>query len=71
MLLLQIKRDQKRAGTGAGDAMLEMEFLAFKREKDLLLSRFLGDPTVGFRRSKKESCSTQRGLRVGSIFGSF
>ena len=36
------------------------------REKDLLLSRFPVDRTVGFRRSKKESCSTRLGLIVGT-----
>ena len=36
-----------------------------------LLSRFTGDPTVGIHQSKKESCSTRRGLRVGSDFEEF
>ena len=31
-----------------------------------LLSRIVGDPTVDSLRDKKESCSTQRGLRVGT-----
>ena len=35
----------------------------FKREKDLLIS-----PTVGSLRDKKESCSTQSGLRVDTRF---
>ena len=35
------------------------------------LSKFPGDPTVGILRSKKESCSTRRGLRVGSGFKEF
>ena len=51
--------------------MLEMEFFIFKIEREPLLSRFAGDPIVGIRRDKKESCSTQQGLRVGSDFGSF
>ena len=50
---------------------VKMEFLIFKREKDLLLSRFLGDLTVEILRGKKESCSTHRGLRVGSDFEEF
>ena len=36
-----------------------------------LLSRFTGDPTVGSLRDKKESCSTRRGLRVGTRFEEF
>ena len=36
-----------------------------------LLSKKLGDPTVGIRRDKKESGSTQRGLRVGTGFEEF
>ena len=36
----------------------------FFLEREHLLSRFAIDRTVGFRRSKKESCSTRRGLRV-------
>ena len=31
-----------------------------------LLSRFPAIRTVGSRRSKKQSCSTRRGLRVGT-----
>ena len=31
-----------------------------------LLSKISGDRTVGFRRAKKESGSTQRGLHVGT-----
>ena len=36
-----------------------------KSEKLHLLFRFYGDRTVGFRRSKRQSSSTQRELRVG------
>ena len=36
-----------------------------------LLSRFLGNPTVGIRQDKKESGSTQRGLHVGTDFEEF
>ena len=35
-------------------------------EREHLLSRILANRTVGFRRSKKESCSTRRVLRVGT-----
>ena len=38
----------------------------FEKESVLLLSRFLIIRTVSFRRSKKQSCSTRRGLRVGN-----
>ena len=31
----------------------------------------MGDPTVGSRRSKKESCSTRRDLSVGTGFEEF
>ena len=41
-------------------------FLIFlEREREHLLSRFSVDRTVGFLRSKKESCSTRRGQCVG------
>ena len=36
-----------------------------------LLSRISGNPIVVSRRSKKESCSTQRDLRVGTGFEEF
>ena len=36
-----------------------------------LLSKISGDPTVGSLRDKKESCSTRRGLRVGTRFREF
>ena len=31
----------------------------------------MGDPTVDGLRNKKENCSTQRGLRVGTKFREF
>ena len=37
----------------------------------LHLSKILGDRTVGILRSKKESCSTWRGLHVGTGFREF
>ena len=37
----------------------------------LLLSKFSANPTVRILRDKKESCSTRRGLRVGSGFREF
>ena len=42
----------------------------FFRERELL-SRIVGDPTVGSRRDEKESCSTRRGLRVSTGFKEF
>ena len=36
-----------------------------------LLSNIPGDRTVGFRQSKKESCYTSRGQRVGTGFEEF
>ena len=36
-----------------------------------LLSRIVGDLTVEILWSKKESCSTRRGLRVDTGFGEF
>ena len=40
-------------------------------ERVFLLSRILGNPIVRILRDKKESCSTRRGLRVGSSFREF
>ena len=37
----------------------------------MLLSRNTGDPTVDGFRDKKESCSTRKGLRVGTRFKEF
>ena len=45
--------------------------LIFYRESIFLLSKFLRDPTVGGLQGKKENCSTQRGLRVGTKFKEF
>ena len=40
-------------------------------ERDKLLSKISRDPIVGSLRDKKESCSTRRGLRVGTGFKEF
>ena len=37
----------------------------------MLLSRNKGDPTVDGFRDKKESCSTRKGLRMGTRFKEF
>ena len=41
------------------------------RERERLLSRFTGDPTVEILQAKKESCYTRRGLHVDSSFREF
>ena len=41
------------------------------RERELLLSKIPGDLTVGSFRDEKESCSTRRGLRVGTEIREF
>ena len=46
-------------------------FLSFFLERERLLTSFPANPTVGSRRDKKASCSTQRGLRVGIGFKDF
>ena len=43
----------------------------FWRQNLKLLSRNMRDPTVGSLRDKKESCSTRRGLHVGTGFREF
>ena len=45
--------------------------IRFLRESVFLLSKFLRNPTVGSLRDKKESCSTRRGLRMGTRFREF
>ena len=46
-------------------------FLSFFLERERLLSSFPANPTVGSLRDEKESCSTRRGLRVGTRFKEF
>ena len=45
-------KNGQRANKGAGF------WIFFERERERLLSKFMGDPTVGIRRDKKESCFT-------------
>ena len=53
---------QKRQ-CGGGEAVgWNLRFL--EREREHLLSRFPADRIVGSQRSKKQGCSTRRGLRV-------
>ena len=42
-----------------------------ERERVKLLSKISGDPTIDSLQDKKESCSTRRGLRVGTGFREF
>ena len=63
----------KRAQNGQNRAVLEMgcsgwNFLVLERERERepLISRIVVNRTVGFRQSKKVSCSTRQGLRVGT-----
>ena len=51
-----------------GDAVeVQIEFL----ERERFLPKIPRDPIVEIRRDKKESSSTQRGLRVGTSFKEF
>ena len=50
---------------------MELLFCDIFLEKEKLLSKIPGDPAVEILRNKKEGCSTQRGLRVGSSFKEF
>ena len=43
----------------------------FSLEREKLLSKIFGALIVGSLRDKKGSCSTQRGLRVGTGFTEF
>ena len=43
----------------------------FPLEREKLLSKISRDQTVGSLRDKKRSCSTRRGLRVGTGFKEF
>ena len=58
-----------RAGKGEQQQFGVFEFFFLERER--LLSSFPANPTVGSRRDKKGSCSTRRGLRVGTGFKEF
>ena len=49
----------------------ELWFQILERERERLISRFLDVRIVSSRRSKKQSCSTQQRLRVGTDFVEF
>ena len=55
----------------AGRDFLEQQIFEISLEREKLLSKNTGDPTVDSLRDKKENCSTRRGLRVGTGFVSF
>ena len=65
-----LKKRPKR-GKGEKKSYRRLDILVLDRERVFLLSRIVRDPTVGSLRDKKESCSTQRGLRVGTGFEEF
>ena len=54
--------NKKRRGAVAGQKQRgssRLRVFEFFLEREHLLSKFSGDPTVGILRSKKESCSTR------------
>ena len=53
---------------GKGPVARKWRF-SFREER--LFYKISGDPTVGSLRDKKESCSTRRGLCVGTRFKEF
>ena len=57
------KRERRKSAVATG-------FFLFL-EREYILSKIPGDPTVGSLRDEKESCSTRRGLRVGTGFEEF
>ena len=67
VILSLYSKDQKRAGGGIRTVDWRIDFL----ERESLLSKIPTNPIVGILQSKKESCSTQRGLRVGSDLREF
>ena len=60
----------KKSGSSWGRMQWRYRF-EFFLEREKLLSKISGNPTVEILRNKKENCSTHRGLHVGSGFGSF
>ena len=65
---LKLKRKTWEAKGGVLQRKLD---LIFYRERVVLLSKIVGDPTVHGFRDKKESCSTQKGLHVDTGFREF
>ena len=56
-------------GKRFGDPVASFE--RFLERERTLLFRFVRDPTVGSLRGKRENRSTQRGLRVDTVFMEF
>ena len=69
MVIFLLQKGDKLAGTGGRDA--EHGLCDFLLEREYLLSKIPGDPTVEILRDKKQSGSTQRGLHVGTGFKEF
>ena len=69
VLLLQLKCKKENV-KNQGRTSSRIQFVFFL-ERVFLLSRNTGYPTVGSLLDKKESCSTQSGLRVDTGFVSF
>ena len=65
----QIEKRPKRGKRKKIDSELQILFL--EREREPLLSKISGNPTVGSLQDKKERCSSRRGLRVGTGFREF
>ena len=68
LLLLQNRRPKRE---GMKTNCRELGFDILERERECLLSKILGDRTVGFLWVKKQSGSTQQGQRVGTGFEEF
>ena len=66
--LLQNPKPKKGEKTRESSISGVFEFFL---EREKLLSRIPANPTVGSLRDKKESCSTRKGLCVGTKFREF
>ena len=65
-----LKKRPKR-GRGEREDAGGCRICVLERERVRLLSRISGDPTVDSLQDKKESCSTQCDLHVGTRFEEF
>ena len=66
--LLKTKREKRAEAEQIGSGLY---FLVLEKERELLLSRFATVRIVGSRRSKKQSRSTRRVLRVDTDLEEF
>ena len=66
-------QSEKRRKHGGEERKISSSFKSdfFSERESSFLSRIVGDPTVGGLQDKKESCSTRRGLLVGTRFEEF